>query len=170
MEQAYLSAASALAGTVIGGVTSFATTWLTTSAQARAARLAAERDKREDAYGRFMEVLAALYAFALDNQGVDYPRMAQAYALRGRIVLMCSQPVAVSADTALKFIVDLMLAPRRSDAEMRRCGDAADDGRSAHGRHRRLRRSVPPRACEPALTGAAGQGSRARTSSSSSPL
>jgi hypothetical protein len=123
MDQAYLSAVSALAGTVIGGVTSFATTWLTTSAQAREARLAAERGKREDAYGRFMEVLAALYAHALDSEGVNYPRLAEAYALRGRIVLMCSQPVATAADAALKFIVDLALGPRRSEAEMRQMMD-----------------------------------------------
>ena len=43
MNLAYLSTVSALAGTIIGGVTTFATSWLTHSAQVKSARLAAER-------------------------------------------------------------------------------------------------------------------------------
>src|SRR5438552_2239068 len=42
----YISAFAALAGTAIGGLTSFATSWATQQAQTRAQRLAAERDGR----------------------------------------------------------------------------------------------------------------------------
>jgi hypothetical protein len=45
MDQGYISAIAALAGTVIGGLTSFATTWLTQNVQARNARMAADRTK-----------------------------------------------------------------------------------------------------------------------------
>lgn len=45
MEAAYISAFAALAGTAIGGLTSFATSWMTQ--QARAQRLASERDRCE---------------------------------------------------------------------------------------------------------------------------
>jgi hypothetical protein len=47
MNLAYLSTISALAGTIIGGVTTFATSWLTHTAQLKSARLAAERARRE---------------------------------------------------------------------------------------------------------------------------
>ena len=53
MEAAYISGLAALAGTAIGGLTSFTTSWMTQQAQVRAQRLANERDKREALLGRF---------------------------------------------------------------------------------------------------------------------
>jgi hypothetical protein len=58
MEAAYISALAALAGTAIGGLTSFATSWMTQQAQTRSQRLAAEKEKREDLFGRFDQLLA----------------------------------------------------------------------------------------------------------------
>src|SRR5262249_41206805 len=46
MEAAYISALAALAGSAIGGLTSFASSWTTQQAQARAERVANEKDKR----------------------------------------------------------------------------------------------------------------------------
>ena len=46
MDPAYISAFAALAGTAIGGLTSFATSWMTQHAQTRAQQLAAEREAR----------------------------------------------------------------------------------------------------------------------------
>ena len=71
MEAAYISALAALAGTAIGGLTSFATSWTTQQAQVRAQRLANERDKREALFGRFLEEAARLYADALVGTIVD---------------------------------------------------------------------------------------------------
>jgi len=55
MDAAYISALAALAGTAIGGLTSFATSRTTQQAQARAQRLAAERDARAALFGRFLD-------------------------------------------------------------------------------------------------------------------
>jgi len=123
MDPALLSTFSALGGTVVGGFTSFATTWMTTASQQRAARLAAERAKREELYGRFMDELANLYAGALSSTAVDYQKLTGAFALRGRITLMGSDPVVAAADRALKFVVDLAIGPPRDAAEMRRMMD-----------------------------------------------
>ena len=123
MDQAILSTVSALAGTVIGGMTSFATTWLNTTAQARAARLAAERTKREELYGRFIDQLAVLYADALQQEAVNYDKLSAVYALRGRISLLASAPVFAAAEHAVKFVVDLNIGARRTDQEMRRLMD-----------------------------------------------
>jgi hypothetical protein len=123
MDPALIPTFSALAGTVIGGVTSFATSWVTTTAKERAARLAAERSKREELYGRFMEELATLYAGALSSTTVDYGKLTGAFALRGRITLTGSEPVVQAADRALKFIVDVAMGPPRDAAEVRRMMD-----------------------------------------------
>jgi hypothetical protein len=119
VDGALLSAISALAGTAIGAISSFGSTWMSAKAQSRAARLAAERAKREDIYARFMDELARLYADALNNVGVDNDRLTAAYALNGRIALYASTPVNDAAEEALRYIVDLALGPKRSPAEVR---------------------------------------------------
>ena len=68
MEAAYISALAALAGTAIGGLTSFATSWTTQQAQARAQRLAAEREARAALFGRFLDEAAKLYSDARRNR------------------------------------------------------------------------------------------------------
>ena len=123
MDPALISTFSALAGTVVGGVTSFATTWMTTTAQNRAARLSAERAKREELYGSFMDELATLYAGALSSSSVDYAKLTGAFALRGRITLLASDAVVAAADRALKFVVDLAMGPPREASEVRRMMD-----------------------------------------------
>lgn len=120
MDQAYVSTLSALAGTLIGGVTSFATSWLTQTAQAREARLAAERSKRETLYGQFIDDLAVLFSHALSSDKVDYAKLVASFALKNRIVLLSSPPVVASAEAALKFVVDLYMGPALPPPEVRR--------------------------------------------------
>ncbi len=119
MDAALLPTLSALAGTAIGAATSLASTWMTTQAQARAARLTAERGKREEIYGRFMDELARLYAGALNNVGVDYERLTSAHALNGRIALYASAPVNEAAEEAMRYIVDLALGDIRTPEQVR---------------------------------------------------
>jgi len=126
MDNALLSTISALAGTAIGAFASFGTTWVSVTSQARAARFAAERGKREEIYGRFMDELARLYAAGLNHVGVDYERLTSVYALSGRINLYASAPVAAAAERAMRFIVDLSLGPARSAEEMRVMMDRDD--------------------------------------------
>ena len=120
MNVAYLSTVSALAGTVIGGVTTFATSWLTHAAQVKSARLAAERARREELYGRFAEELALLYSFALSDEGLSYSKLVTITGLRGRIILLATPEVIASAERAVTFVVDLDQGPRLTREEVRR--------------------------------------------------
>ena len=126
MDAAILSTFSALAGTAVGAMSSLGSTWMTTQAQARAARLAAERAKREDLYGRYMDELARLYAGALNIVGVDYDRLTSAYALSGRIALYATPPVLEAANRAMRIIVDVALGPKRTPEEVRVMMDQRD--------------------------------------------
>jgi hypothetical protein len=127
VEPAIISATSALAGTAIGAISSLVTAWLTSKSEARLARITAERAKREELYGRYMDELAVLYTNALNSTQVDYERLTVAYALSGRISLYATQPVTDEAVNALRFIVDLALGPTRSQAEMRALMDDANN-------------------------------------------
>ena len=111
MEAAYISALAALAGTAIGGLTSFATSWTTQQAQVRAQRLANERDKREALFGRFLEEAAKLYADALQNKRDDVTALIGIYALTNRIRLVSAPRIVESADALVGIIVDTYLAP-----------------------------------------------------------
>jgi len=119
MDAAYISAFAALAGTAVGGLTSFATSWITQQAQARAQRLAAERETRAALFGRFLDEAAKLYSDALQSRRDDLTGLIGIYALTNRIRLVSSPQVVEAADTVCRIIVDAYLAPNMSMAEMR---------------------------------------------------
>jgi hypothetical protein len=119
MEAAYISALAALAGTAIGGLTSFATSWITQQAQAKVQRLANERDKREVLFGRFLEEAARLYADALQNKRNDASGLINIYALTNRIRLISSERVVDRADNVARIIMDAYLAPNMTLEEVR---------------------------------------------------
>jgi len=54
MDIAYLSTLSALAGSVVGGLTSGVATWLSQRAQARESQLAREMARPDDLYREFI--------------------------------------------------------------------------------------------------------------------
>ena len=119
MDSAYISAFAALAGTAIGGLASFATSWVTQQAQTRAQRIAAERDARAALFGRFLDEAAKLYSDALQNRRDDVTALMGIYGLTNRIRLVSSQEVVDAADTVVRIIVDTYQAPNMTMAEMR---------------------------------------------------
>ena len=119
MDSAYISAFAALAGTAIGGLASFATSWVTQQAQTRAQRIAAEKDARAALFGRFLDEAAKLYADALQNRRDDVTALMGIYGLTNRIRLISSQEVVEAADTVVRIIVDAYQAPNMTMAEMR---------------------------------------------------
>ncbi len=119
MEATYLSAIAALAGTAIGGLASFATSWTTQHAQTRAQRISAEREGRADVFGRFLDEAAKLYADALQTERDDISRLIGIYALANRIRLISSAKVVGAADTVTQIIVDTYASPNITMEEMR---------------------------------------------------
>jgi hypothetical protein len=119
MEAAYISALAALAGTAIGGLTSFATSWMTQQAQTRSQRLAAEKEKREDLFGRFVDEAARLYADALQNRRDDAAALIGLYGLANRIRLISSSRVVERADETTRIIMDAYLATNLSLEQVR---------------------------------------------------
>ena len=69
MEPAYLSAFAALAGSVIGGLTSLTASWVTQRVQANAQQRAHDVGVREDLYRVFIDEASKSYADALERTG-----------------------------------------------------------------------------------------------------
>jgi hypothetical protein len=68
MDAAYLSALSALAGSVVGGVTSGIGGWLNQRSQARAGQRAHEVSRREELCKDFIIAASKAYGEALDRK------------------------------------------------------------------------------------------------------
>ncbi|MDB5607829.1 MAG: hypothetical protein JWP25_4729 [Bradyrhizobium sp.] len=84
MNNAYISAFAAPAGSGIGAIASFATTWLTQDAQKRARRVAQAMTRRERLYGEFIEEASKLFTDALTHQFDDPSKFVRLYALEDR--------------------------------------------------------------------------------------
>jgi hypothetical protein len=119
MDASYVSALSALAGTLVGGITSFATTFVTQHTLGRAERRARDLSARQELYGKFLEELARIYSHAIREEHVNHDGLISIFALRGRILLLSSQPVVDAADTAIRVLIDTMLAPNKTEEELR---------------------------------------------------
>ena len=114
MDQAYFSAFAALAGSVIGGVTSLATSWLTQRAQFRAQRVSHDLGRREDLYWDFIEEASRLYADAFEHDEADIAKLVKLYALIGRMCVLSSPTIIDSADRVARVIVETYLGPNKS--------------------------------------------------------
>jgi hypothetical protein len=119
MQATYVSAFAALAGTAIGGLASFATSWTTQHAQTRAQRVSAEREARAELFGRFLDEAAKLYADALQTKRDDISRLIGIYALANRVRLISSAKVVQAADAVAEIIVESYAAPNLTMEEMR---------------------------------------------------
>ena len=99
MDAAYISALAALAGSAIGGLASFASSWTTQHSQVRAQRLAAEREARAALFGK----AAKLYSDAMQNRRDDITGLVGIYALTNRIRLISSPQVVEAADSSVSY-------------------------------------------------------------------
>ncbi len=77
MDAAYVSALSALAGSAIGAMASFATTSLTQHSQERATLLVQDRARREALYGEFIREASTLFGEAFQHDLDDSAKLAR---------------------------------------------------------------------------------------------
>ena len=90
MDSPYLPAVAALAGSAIGGLTSFASAWLTQRHQDRANRLSRDKARRQKVYRQFIEEASKLYADALVHDDLQISTLVSAYALISRMRVLSS--------------------------------------------------------------------------------
>lgn len=100
-----ITAAAAIGGSLVGGLASFATTYLTQRHQAHTTRMSKELDRREDLYIAFNELAAELMIDALDHT-LDKPaRLIGLITVTGRIRLNSSDAVLAAAEAVITTIL-----------------------------------------------------------------
>jgi hypothetical protein len=85
LNPAYVSALAALAGATIGGMTSFATSWLTQRTQLRHAHRDAERAELKTLYSDFITEASRLFGDAVTRQTEEITGLVGQAELPGRI-------------------------------------------------------------------------------------
>ena len=126
MDQAYVSACFGLAGAMLGGLTSFTTSWLTQRAQIRERREESSRTSRQAIFNEFIVEASRLYGDALTHEKDDACDLVQLYAIVGKLRLCASSPVVGAAQQAMDVIITAYLEPNRSLHEIRQM---AQDGK-----------------------------------------
>jgi len=119
MDSASLSAFAALAGAAIGGLTSFATSWLTQQTQVKVQQSAHMLTRREELYKDFVEEASKLYADSLIHETSDVSQLVRLYAMISRMRVLSSTTTIESADKVARMIVNTYLAPNKTFPELR---------------------------------------------------
>jgi hypothetical protein len=125
MDNAIISAFSALVGSAIGAMSSFATTWLVQTSQIRSQHRGTERGKREKLYADFMAEAAKRMTDAMSHQSETPDVLVLLVASIGQMRLFSSAEVITAAEQVARVVVDSYIAPNRSLKELH---DAVMDG------------------------------------------
>ena len=119
MDVAYVSGLSALAGSVIGGLTSGVTTWLNQRSLPRAGQLAHELSRRQELYKDFIVAASKAYAEALVVNEPKIQELIALYAMISRMRAMSSSNIVACAEGILLKTTDAYFEQNRTVAELR---------------------------------------------------
>jgi hypothetical protein len=111
LDAAYISTISALAGSVIGGLTTGFTTWLSQRSQARAGMIAHDLARREDLVRDFIIAASKTYGDAIGNNDPKMPEIVDLYAMVNRMRVLGMRKTTACADVVMRSIIATDLLP-----------------------------------------------------------
>jgi hypothetical protein len=119
MDVAYISALSALAGSVIGGMTSGVTAWLNQRSLAKAGQLAHDLSRRQDLYREFIVAASKAYGEALVISEPKIEELIGLYAMISRMRVISTPNIVACAERVILATTDAYFEPNRTVAELR---------------------------------------------------
>jgi hypothetical protein len=131
MDVAYVSALSALAGSVVGGLTSGFTTWLSQRAQAKAGQLALNLSRREELFKDFIVTALKAYGEAIVSNEPQLQEIIALYAMISRMRVLCLQPTVACAEQIMSTTIGKYFEPNRTIRdlhEVMKSGDGSAEG------------------------------------------
>ena len=118
MDTSIVTALAALTGSLVGGLTTFGTTWFTHRYQARRERTAKEIAKREALYGDFINEATRVGIDALEREIDSVSELTHLIALINRIRLTSSDEVLVAAEAVLVQIGEMYIGGNKTPQEI----------------------------------------------------
>jgi len=119
VDTAYFSAIAALSGSVIGGLTSLAASWVTQNAQARTQQRLQDKSRRQELYKTFIEEASRLYGEALMTEKAEITNLVNLYAMVSRMRILGSPSVVQAADAVVRLIIETYFEPNKTLRELR---------------------------------------------------
>lgn len=101
-----ITALAAVAGSIVGGLASFLTTYFTQRHQAHRDLMLREAAHREELYSQFIKEAANVYVDSLDKTIESPASLLGVYSLVGRIRLVSNDTVLAAAEKVVDSIVD----------------------------------------------------------------
>jgi hypothetical protein len=120
MDNAWISAFSAVMGSLVGAFTSFVTTYANQRAQYRRDFLSKQFAQRETLYSEFINEAARLQTDSLEQEMLKPSTSVVIYALENRIRLNASEEVVQAAANAVQEIVESYRRPIMTPEQIRR--------------------------------------------------
>src|ERR1700747_655259 len=117
MHTASLTALSALAGSVIGGLTTGITTWLSLRSQARVGHRSGQLVRRQDLFSEFITAASKAYGEALFSTEPKIQDLIALYALISRMRVLCSPEIVACAERIITATFDTYYTPNRTVRE-----------------------------------------------------
>ncbi len=117
MDVAYLSAVSALAGSVVGGFTSGLSTWMGQRTQAKATMIARELTRRDELYKDFIVAASKAYGDAIVSNEPQVQDLIALYAMVSRMRVQSSPRTVACAEQVMLLTIDAISAPNKTIRE-----------------------------------------------------
>ena len=114
MDAAYFSGLAALAGSIIGGLTSLGASWLTQHSQLGAQRSARNLERRETLYKDFINEASRLYADAFEHDHTELANLVRLFAMISQMRIVSSVKVVEDADKVARLIMGTYVAPNKT--------------------------------------------------------
>ncbi len=118
MNVAYISALSALAGSVVGGLISGIATWLSVRVQTRAGDRAHDKLRREDLYRDFVVAAAKAYGVGLISNEPKIEEIVALYSMITRMRILSEPRIVACAENILATTLDTYFAPNKTISEL----------------------------------------------------
>ena len=119
MDSAFISAFAALGGTLIGGMTSFAASWLTQHHQVKAQQVAHKLARQEELYRDFVGEASKLYADSLIHETPDVSQLIRLYAMINLMRVVSPTTFVDGAEKIGRMIVNTYLELNKTFPEFR---------------------------------------------------
>jgi hypothetical protein len=118
MDIAYISGLSALAGSVVGSLTSGFTTWLSQRAQARAGQMVREMSRREKLYRDFIVAASKVYGEAIICSEPHIQELITLYGMISRMRVLSAPRTVACAEKIMYESIATYFAPNRTIREL----------------------------------------------------
>jgi hypothetical protein len=126
MNPSLLSALSALAGAVVGGLMSLLASLIANQQQFRSQWIAHDKAHREDLYKEFIEEATKCYVDALLHEKPDISSVVILYAKMSRMRVLSSHQVIESAEQLIRQIIATYSAPAKTFTQLQEDYESLD--------------------------------------------